>query len=92
MVRDCRRKRYQRRIARFGRFRVFVDGKEVQLVFYIDGRRKFLRTYDVLEDGKAHATCEPDISIHPDWDAPLDGALSKTVRFKKYRLEKMCLS
>lgn len=69
--------------------KVLVDGREIKQVFYVDTEAGFVRSYDVLGDNKAHATCEcldPEVvrkalegETEP-WDQPLDGALSKYIR------------
>lgn len=33
---------------------VFVDGKEIRQVFYVNTGRRLVMSYDVLEDGKAY--------------------------------------
>jgi hypothetical protein len=71
------------------RQRVFVDGAEIRLVWYLDTELGLVRTYDVLGDGKPHSTLAP---LSPDatrkrdiesgvegWDMPLDGLMSKAI-------------
>ena len=60
--------------------RVFVNGKEIYSSFYLDRRRRVLKTFDVRDDGTvATATAHCPFAIDPSWDAPIDGVLSKKI-------------
>ena len=74
---------------------VLVDGVEVKLVWYADTAEGVAKTYDVLGDGKPHATQEAfDPGVvqaalrdaeergQESWDQPLGGVLSKTLHGK----------
>ena len=86
MIIDCRTWKTEEDVKRERR-RVFVDGIEVLQVFYLDTHAGFVQTYDVLGDGKVHATREQipvgilENSSEP-WDMPENGAMSKIVRGK----------
>ncbi len=72
------------------RCRVFADGREIHSVWYYDGRRKIVKTYDVREDGTlATSTRGCPFPIDPSWDAPLDGVLSKTIYAKRVHVERI---
>lgn len=89
MIIDCRKwSSDPDRMAR-EQSRVFVDGVEIKQVWYVDTDAGFVCSYDVLGDGKAHATREridPEVIIAArakevePWDMPENGAMSKTVR------------
>lgn len=44
----------QKFLNKYGRFRVFLDDVEILQVYYIDRRRRRLRTFDTRGDGKPH--------------------------------------
>lgn len=66
--------------------RVLVDGREVVLVHYADDKRGIVKTYDVLGDGKPHASVEvkcpwwtPEDFPGRTVECPAEGALSETL-------------
>lgn len=72
------------------RCRVFVDGREIHSVFYYDGRRKIVKTYDVYDEGSGGTvTRDNPRPVNPSWSAPPDGVLSKTIRGKHLRMERI---
>jgi hypothetical protein len=65
------------------RWKVFLDGVLIFSVFYLDRRRRILKTFDVLDNGAiATATRGCPFPIDPSWDAPIGGVLSKTIKWK----------
>ncbi len=62
------------------RYRVFLNGREIQSVWYTDRRRGVLKTYDVYNDGSCAVPTVDAKFIDPSWDAPIGGVLSKTMR------------
>lgn len=72
--------------------RCLVDGKEINCVWYADTEAGIVKTYDVLGDGKAHATREligfGTLSVdsmvvnHRLVEAPIDGVVSVTLSGK----------
>lgn len=88
MIIDCRTWKTAEQIL-YERRRVFVDGIEIKQVWYVDTEAGFVCSFDVLGDGKVHATREkldPEVIAKARdtetefWDMPLGGAISKTVR------------
>jgi hypothetical protein len=62
------------------RRRVFVDGVEDNLVWYVDTDEGFVRTLDVLGDGCPHSCLDLTMQnrMASDWD-DVDGVASRTV-------------
>jgi hypothetical protein len=98
MILDCR----GRVPAEWQPKRVFVNDVEIHQVWYVDTEAGFILTYDVLGDGKAHATCErinPEVILRAReldiqsgigaWAMPPAGAMSKMIH-GSIRLEDLC--
>ena len=75
-------------IHEYQRGKVFVDGTEINRVFYVDTERGIVKTYDVLHnDAAATPTRKPDGTFWTAADfpgreveAPEDGVLEETIR------------
>ena len=52
------------------RCRVFVDGVEINCVWYVDTNFGYVRTYDVLGGGREHTVQElrESVKMESDWD------------------------
>lgn len=86
MIIDCRTKEGCELAVR-NRWRCFLNGKEIRLVWYVDTEGGFIRTLDVLGDGEPHpvrrgfgTVCYQTSDFRGrDVQAPLDGVLSETL-------------
>lgn len=82
MIINCKSEEFRDRPFRA---RVFVDGKEVQQVWYCDTELGIVKTYDLEDGGRILAGfgLSPELRERGEkegWDMPLDGAVSRTVR------------
>ncbi len=86
MILNCKIKNHK------NRYEVYLNERLVHSVWYVDRRRGCLRTYDVYNNGSIAVTTREALTagfpIHPSWDAPIDGVLSKELR-GKIRLKKI---
>lgn len=80
---------YTRRlIARFPGIKCFINGREVQQVYYVNANVKphVVKSYDALGDGKAHCFAEFPQDVRQHWPRSVgimpSGILSKTIRGK----------
>lgn len=75
--------------------KVFVDGVEIKLAWYVNTETGIVKTYNVFHDGKPYSTARGDGWLNPFIDyyreegfyprkveCPKDGALSETLRGK----------
>lgn len=58
---------------------VLVDGRVIRAVFYVDTEAGFVRSYDVLGDGKAHSIHE-DVTVEQPFELREGAVYFKTVR------------
>src|SRR5690349_4612763 len=62
------------------RYKVYLNGREIKSVWYVDVRRGVLRTFDVYDSGGPAVPVDSAPLIDPTWDAPQGGVLSKEMR------------
>ena len=79
MIINCREWGTDHDYSKAGRRRVFVDGVEIQQVWYVDTGCGEVRTFDVAGDVRPHLAWEK-IAVHPDSYDRGDGVLSRTIR------------
>lgn len=65
-----------------GRFRVFVEGREILKVWFFDTEEGVVKTYDVMRDGLIRATDKERSADFPgrEVQCPAGGVLSETFR------------
>lgn len=81
MIIDCKSEEFRNRPVRA---RVFLNGEEIQAVWYVDTEKGLLKTYAVVEDAGIMGThhLSPALKergIREGWEMPIDGVVSKTL-------------
>jgi aspartate oxidase len=83
-------RQHRQKFMRTRRCKVFLDEVQIHHVWYFDGRRKVLKSYDVRGDGGGAwaprgKEREEFLAKHPDCELLPSGVLSRTLRGRRIR-------